>query len=188
MGRGYSVEAYDELVAELREARPDLALSTDIIVGFPGESDAAFERTLDLIERTRFSSVFAFVYSPRPGTAAPRLTASGQVDEVPKPVADARLQELFAVQQTIQHELNSELVGRTLPVLVTSRGERDAGSDGDASGGTATCSGRTSCHRIVHFPPPAEDVLPGRLTDVTIERALPHSLLGRPPVLPGAAS
>ncbi len=164
MGRGYTVGEYDELVGRLREARPDLALSTDIIVGFPGETDEDFERTLDLVRRTRFSSVFAFVYSPRPGTAAPRL--GGQVD---KDVADARLQKLFALQHTIQHELNSELVGETMPVLVTGQGRDDN-----------TVSGRTACHRVVHFPTSSTPVAAGRLTDVRIERALPHSLLGRP--------
>lgn len=169
MGRGYAVREYDRLVDELRAARPDLALSTDIIVGFPGETDAAFERTLDLVRRTRFASVFAFVYSPRPGTAAPRLTARGGAFEVPGEVAAARLQELFALQQTIQQELNAELVGETLRVLVTGPGRT-----------AATWNGRTPCHRIVHFPEAGETVRPGRLTDVRIERALPHSLIGQP--------
>jgi tRNA-2-methylthio-N6-dimethylallyladenosine synthase len=164
MGRGYTVAQYDELVGALREARPALAISTDVIVGFPGETDAAFERTLDLVRRTRFSSVFAFVYSPRPGTAAPRLS-----DPVPKPVADARLQELFALQQGIQLELNAELVGTTLPVLVTGPGREPE-----------TLSGRTACHRIVHFPRPDDALTSGGLTQVRIDRALPHSLLGQP--------
>ncbi len=165
MGRGYTAAEYDRLAADLRRARPDLALSTDIIVGFPGETEAAFENTLDLVRRTRFSSIFAFVYSPRPLTAAPRLS-----DPVPQEVAAARLQELFAVQQEIGHALNDELVGSTQRVVVTGPG-RDAG----------TWSGRTPCHRIVHFPHGgADEILPGQLAAVRIERALPHSLLGRP--------
>ena len=165
MGRGYTVAQYERLVEDLRRARPDLALSTDMIVGFPGETEAAFENTLELVRRTRFSSIFAFVYSPRPLTAAPRLP-----DPVPQEVAAARLQELFAVQREIGHSLNDELVGSTQRVVVTGPG-RDAG----------TWSGRTPCHRIVHFPQQgADDILPGQLAAVRIERALPHSLLGRP--------
>ena len=164
MGRGYTVDLYDGLVAELREARPDLALSTDIIVGFPGETDAEFEATLDLIRRTRFSSIFAFVYSPRPGTAAPRLG-----DPVERSIADARLQELLALQQQIQRELNEQLVGETLDVLITGPGREPA-----------SCTGRTPCHRVVHFPEPSDQPPMGALTAVRIERALPHSLLGSP--------
>ena len=164
MGRGYTVEEYDRLIDQLRAARSDLALSTDIIVGFPGETDSAFRRTMDLVRRARFSSIFAFVYSPRPGTAAPRLG-----NEVPKAVADVRLQELFALQQTIQHELNEDLVGSTMEVLVTGPG-RDP----------ETLTGRTSCHRVVHFPDKDLGIPLGHLTEVRIERALPHSLLGHP--------
>ena len=169
MGRGYTVEEYDRLAESLRLARPDLALSTDIIVGFPGETDEAFEKSLDLIRRTRFSSVFAFCYSPRPGTAAPRLE-----DQVPKEVAESRLQELFAVQKQIQLELNRELVGQTLEVLITGPG-RDP----------ATHTGRTPCHRVVHFPTPerefrTEELRTGEITPVMIEQALPHSLRGQP--------
>lgn len=164
MGRGYTIGMYDDLVGKLRAARPDLALSTDIIVGFPGETDEEFAATLELIRRTRFSSIFAFVYSPRPGTAAPRL--GGPVE---RSVADARLQELLALQQQIQHQLNEELVGRTLEVLITGPGREPA-----------TSTGRTPCHRVVHFPEPAHQPSMGALTPVRIERALPHSLLGVP--------
>jgi tRNA-2-methylthio-N6-dimethylallyladenosine synthase len=164
MGRGYSVGEYERLVDALRRARPGLALSTDIIVGFPGESDAAFARTLELVRRTRFASIFAFVYSPRPGTAAPRLP-----DQVPAEVAERRLQQLFAEQERIQHRLNAELVGDTLRVLVTGRGRDET-----------TLSGRTPCHRVVHFAAGGADLRPGQLTDVLIQRALPHSLVGEP--------
>jgi tRNA-2-methylthio-N6-dimethylallyladenosine synthase len=164
MGRGYTVEEYDRLAESLRVARSDLALSTDIIVGFPGESDEAFQRTLDLVRRTRFSSVFAFCYSARPGTAAPRLE-----DQVPQEVAERRLQELFAVQKEIQLELNRELVGQTLEVLITGPGREPA-----------THTGRTPCHRVVHFPAPVGEPATGQLTPVMIEQALPHSLRGQP--------
>jgi tRNA-2-methylthio-N6-dimethylallyladenosine synthase len=160
MGRGYTREQYADLVAQLRAARPDLALSTDLIVGFPGESDEDFQRTLDLVEETRFSTLYAFKYSPRPGTAAPRLDG-----QVAPDVASERLQRLFALQETIQREINLTLVGKEYDVVVTGWG-REAGMQ----------MGRTPCHRIVHFatgPAPADL---GSVTRVRIEGALSHSL------------
>jgi tRNA-2-methylthio-N6-dimethylallyladenosine synthase len=164
MGRGYTAEGYRELARDLRRARQDLALSTDLIVGFPGESDEDFAATLRLVEELRFSSVFAFRYSPRPGTAAPRLP-----DPVDPQLADQRLQRLLTLQQGIQHQLNQELVGRAFDVLVTGPGKR-----------TDSWTGRTPCHRIVHFASePSEAVQPGRLSAVVVEEALPNSLRGR---------
>ncbi len=163
MGRGYDIALYRDLVARLRAARSGIAISTDIIVGFPGETAEDFEDTLALISEIRFSSIFAFKYSPRPGTAAPRL----RVPEVDPEVGDRRLQELLALQSGIQSEINRTLVGETFEVLVTAWGKRP---------GTQT--GRTSCHRLVHFPadPPLEL---GQLAWARVDKALPHSLLGR---------
>jgi tRNA-2-methylthio-N6-dimethylallyladenosine synthase len=163
MGRGYTRAEYLDLVAQLRRARPGLALSTDIIVGFPGESEEDFQCTLELVREVRFASVYAFLYSPRPGTAAPRL--DGEVD---REVAAERLQRLFALEDGIQRELNRDLVGQEHEVLVTGWGKHP---------GTQT--GRTSCHRIVHFPAAPDPVPLGQLTRVCIEEALAHSLLGR---------
>jgi tRNA-2-methylthio-N6-dimethylallyladenosine synthase len=163
MGRGYDVALYRDLVSRLRAARPGIAVSTDFIVGFPGETDEDFAATLELLEETRFSQVFAFLYSPRPGTPAPRL----QVPEVEKSVAERRLQELFALQGRIQQELNDELVGRSYETVVTSWGKK-----------RGTQTGRTPCHRIVHFDYADEPKELGSLTRVRIERALAHSLLG----------
>ncbi len=162
MGRGYDVALYLDLVDQLRAARPGLALSTDLIVGFPGETEDEFHETLQLVEKVRFSSIFAFCYSPRPGTAAPKL---GEV--VPQGVAQRRLQELLACQSSIQRQLNAELVGRELEVLVTGW-----------SKDTAQMSGRTPCHRIVHFVPPAEGLRLGSLVRLRIEDAYAHSLVG----------
>ncbi len=164
MGRGYTIESYRELVADLRAARPDLALSTDLIVGFPGETEAEFERTLALVHELEFSSIFAFKYSPRPGTAAPKLGPP-----VAAEVADRRLQKLFRAQEPIQLRLNQALVGSTLEVLVTGWGKRP---------GTQT--GRTPCHRVAHFPLDGGSAIPvGEIVPVRIEQALPHSLIGR---------
>lgn len=172
MGRGYTVDEYRRLVAQLRSARPEISLSTDLIVGFPGETEADFRQTLELVAEVRFGSFFAFKYSPRPGTAAPKLP--DPVDEV---TASRRLQELFALQEPIQHRLNQELVGTEQEVLVTGFG-KEPGSQ----------TGRTVCHRVVHFTPLDAPGVPGQTTRVTIERALPHSLIGAPVDALAAAS
>lgn len=170
MGRGYDVATYLDLVAQIRAARPNAALSTDLIVGFPGESDADFEATMALVESVRFSALFAFRYSPRPGTAALRLPEP----EVAEDVADARLRRLLARQNEIQAELNAKLVGTVHEVVVTAVGERNSRHPN-------RLTGRTSCHRVVHFdldpslrqPPPL-----GTFLDVRIDHALPNSLIG----------
>ncbi len=164
MGRGYSIELYRDLIERLRTGRPDIAISTDIIVGFPGETEEDFQATLELVSGVRFASLYAFKYSPRPGTAAPRL----QVPEVEAAVADRRLQELFALQKGIQREINQTLVGETFEVLVTTWGKKP---------GTQT--GRTTCHRLVHFEYGDEPLTLGNLARVRIEQAYPHSLIGR---------
>lgn len=163
MGRGYTNQEYRKLAMDLRAARPDMALSTDLIVGFPGESEDDFQATLQMVEDLRFASVFAFRFSPRPGTAALKLK-----DRVGEEVAAMRLQRLLALQEAIQRELNEGLVGKEMPVLVT--------GNGSSSG---AMSGRTSCHRIVHFQGQDHEAPPGTITPVLIERANPHSLVGR---------
>ncbi len=164
MGRGYTLELYQDLVGRLRANRPGIAISTDLIVGFPGETEEDFAATLELISEIRFASLFAFKYSPRPGTAAPRL----KVPEVETEVADERLQRLLALQKTIQLEINRTLVGENFEVLVTSWGKKP---------GTQT--GRTPCHRLVHFETGDDPAELGSLTRVRVEKAFPHSLLGR---------
>lgn len=163
MGRGYTAGEYRDLVASLRAARPDLALSTDLIVGFPGETEADHRATLDLVREVRFASIYAFKYSPRPFTAAPRL--DGPVDSE---TADRRLAELFDLQAAIQHDLNQALVGRTLDVLVTGWSRTPNHQ-----------TGRTTCHRVVHFRPAAPIPL-GTLTRVSITTAHAHSLTATP--------
>jgi tRNA-2-methylthio-N6-dimethylallyladenosine synthase len=171
MGRGYEISSYHDLLAQLRAARPSIAISTDLIVGFPGESDEDFERTLDLVREAKFSALFAFCFSPRPGTAALRLLD----DAVPTEIANERLQRLLDLQNEIQAKLNEELVGREMEILVTGFGKLPG-----------RFSGRTSCHRIVHFDAPApggDDAFrfrPGTMTRVRIVRSQPHSLLASP--------
>lgn len=163
MGRGYTRSEYLDLVGQLRRARTDLALSTDIIVGFPGETGEDFEQTLELVREVRFAVVYAFKYSPRPGTAAPRLDGA-----VPAEVADERLQRLFALQEGIQREINESLVGKDFEVIVTGWGKQP---------GTQT--GRTPCHRVIHFETGPEPVSLGGTTTVRVETAFAYSLVGR---------
>jgi tRNA-2-methylthio-N6-dimethylallyladenosine synthase len=161
MGRGYDVESYRELLERLRSARPALAISTDIIVGFPGEEEEDFERTLDLVRAARFTNVFAFKYSPRPGTAATRLP-EGPVSEE---LADRRLQELFDCQATIQRELNRELIGRKVEGLVTGTSRQPG-----------YLAARTSCHRVVHFATDRDEPI-GSMVHLRVTSAHTHSLL-----------
>jgi tRNA-2-methylthio-N6-dimethylallyladenosine synthase len=171
MGRGYTVDGYLDLVDQLRRARPDLALSTDLIVGFPGETAEDFERTLELVREVRFSVIYAFKYSPRPGTAAPRL--DGAVDPQ---AASERLQRLFDLQEGIQREINETLVGKDLDVIVTGWGKRPG-----------TQSGRSTCHRIIHFEAGSEPAALGSVTRVRVEKALSYNLTGRRLAVPAAA-
>ncbi|HEX3126675.1 MAG TPA: tRNA (N6-isopentenyl adenosine(37)-C2)-methylthiotransferase MiaB [Thermoanaerobaculia bacterium] len=162
MGRGYTRAEYLELVRQLREARPGLALSTDLIAGFPGETEDEFQQTLDLIEEVRFATLYAFTYSPRPGTAAPRL--GGDVDPG---VASERLQRIFQIQEEIQREINQGLVGEELDVIVTGWGKQP---------GTQT--GRSACHRVVHFQTGPEPAVLGEISRVRVHAAYAHSLHG----------
>ena len=163
MGRGYTRGDYLDLVGQLRRARPELALSTDLIVGFPGETEDDFERTLELVREVRFAEFYAFTYSPRPGTAAPRLS-----DPIDPEIASERLQRLFHLQEGIQREINQDLVGKELEVIVTGWGRHP---------GTQT--GRTPCHRVVHFAAGSEPAPLGSMRRVEVEAAFPHSLQGR---------
>ncbi|MEZ5313073.1 MAG: MiaB/RimO family radical SAM methylthiotransferase [Thermoanaerobaculia bacterium] len=164
MGRGYEIASYRRLVDDLRDARPTIALSTDLIVGFPGETEEDFEQTLRLVEEVEFSALFAFCFSPRPGTAALRL-----LDEaVPEEIASERLQRLLELQKGIQAKINATLVGREMEVLVTGSGKLPG-----------RFAGRTSCHRIVHFEGAgSEPPVPGSVRRLRITRSQPHSLLG----------
>ena len=163
MGRGYTQSEYLDLVGQLRRARTDLALSTDIIVGFPGEMEEDFAQTLELVREVRFAVVYAFKYSPRPGTAAPRLDGA-----VPAETANERLQRLFALQEGIQREINEGLVGKDFEVIVTGWGKQP---------GTQT--GRTPCHRVIHFESGPEPVSLGGTTTVRVETAFAYSLAGQ---------
>lgn len=163
MARGYSRERYLDVIARLREARPDLSFSTDVIVGFPGETDGDFEDTLTVVELVRFSQLYGFVYSPRRGTAAERLEGT-----VPRAVTKARISRLFDVQAEIQLALNRALVGTVTEVLV----------DGPAKRGTALWQGRGRDNRVVNFPG-WEGLAAGHVVRLEITGASAHALVGR---------
>lgn len=162
MNRGYTRARYLSRIEYLRRAVPGIAFSTDLIVGFPGETDADFRDTLSLLSEVEFDQVYAFAYSPRPGTAAARLEGG-----LPDDVLQARLQVVLALQEAIQRRRNQALVGRSFDVLVDGSGRLDNG----------LVKGRTRCNRIVHFPGAAAR---GAFLDVRITRANAHSLIGEP--------
>jgi tRNA-2-methylthio-N6-dimethylallyladenosine synthase len=160
MNRRHTADDYRRLVERLRAARADLAVSSDFIVGFPGETDADFERTLRLIEDVGFAQAYSFHYSPRPGTPAAEYG-----DQVPDPVKSARLQALQALLNTQQRAFNESMAGKTVPVLFDRRG-RAAGQ----------LIGRSPYMQSVHIAGP--DDLFGRIADVRINAGFANSLAG----------
>jgi tRNA-2-methylthio-N6-dimethylallyladenosine synthase len=140
MNRGYTTGQYLELIAELRSDVPGIAITTDIMVGFPGETEEEFEQSLDLYEQIAFDAAFTFAYSPRPGTAA-----AARGDQVPQETRIARLQRLIALQNSITVSRNEAQVGRVLEVLV----------DGPAQRGVGLLAGRARSNRQVIFPGPS---------------------------------
>ncbi len=172
MGRQYTVEAYLELVGKLRAAIPGIALTTDIITGFCGETQDQFESTLELLRTVRFDQVFAAAYSERPGTPATHLP-----DDVPTDEKKRRLNELLDVQEAIGRELNEAWVGRYTEVLVDeARQPRRHDHEGSQTQGPRLV-GRNREHKLVHFD--GDDSLVGTLVDVEIVRAGAYALSGR---------
>jgi len=163
MRRRHTREEYLELVNRLRARVPDLRISTDLIVGFPGETATDFDETLSLVECVRFSSIFSFSYSERPGT----LAAKRMADDVPDEEKSRRLSHLQQAQKRIQLELHDEQVGRVFEVLADSVSRR---RDWEVSG-------RTTGNTVVNFP--GQPDLLGKMVHVRIERAGPNSLWGQ---------
>lgn len=161
MNRGYTREEYLTLISELRELMPDIALSTDIIVGFPGESEAQFLKTLEILEQVRFTGIFSFRYSPRPLTAASRWE-----DSVPLEIKKQRLQRVQELQKGIQKEMNQALVGRVFQVLCQGRSKKNP----------AVYSGRNYAHQVVNFTDSRDRE--GQFVHVRITGSGPYSLMG----------
>jgi tRNA-2-methylthio-N6-dimethylallyladenosine synthase len=162
MKRNYTAMEYRSIIRRLRAARPDISISSDFIVGFPGETDADFEQTMKLIEDVRFDGSFSFIYSPRPGTPAANLK-----DETPHAVKLERLQRLQARIQQLTEEYSRAMVGTRQRVLVEGRARKDA----------TELAARTDNNRVVNFAGPAS--LVGQYVDVDVTLAYPHSLRGR---------
>ncbi len=168
MARRYRQAEYLDLVGRIRARVPDANLSTDIIVGFPGETEADFSQTLDVLERVRFGQVFAFAFSPRPRTPAARCP-----DQVSDEVRRDRLHRLFALTDRISGELNQAMLGRVVRVLV----------DGPSRRSSAEWQGRGEDNRVVNFPHTA-GVGVGDLVEVRVTGATAHSLRGEPLAAP----
>jgi tRNA-2-methylthio-N6-dimethylallyladenosine synthase len=162
MKRNYTAMEYRSIVRRLRVARPDISISSDFIIGFPGETDADFEQTMKLIEDVRFDGSFSFIYSPRPGTPAASLP-----DATPQEAKLARLQRLQKRIQELSEEYSQAMVGSTQRVLVEGRARKDE----------SELAGRTENNRVVNFPGHAR--LIGHYVDLAITRAYPHSLRGQ---------
>jgi len=164
MRRSYRQEKYLGILDKVRAAMPDAAITTDIIVGFPGETDADFEQTLDVVRAARFSSAFTFQYSKRPGTPA-----AGIDEQVPKQVVSERYQRLIATLEEITWAENKKLVGTVPEVLVAvGEGRKDAA--------TGRMSGRARDGRLVHFAADPAVVRPGDIVHTEITYAAPHHL------------
>ncbi len=165
MKRGYTVLEYKAIIRKLRAARPGILIATDVIVGFPGETEEDFQQTMRLVDDVQFDASFSFVYSRRPGTPAADLA-----DDTPQAVKLERLQRLQSRLGEIETRIGQEMVGRTYDVLVEGPSRRDPGE----------WSGRCSNHRMVNFPADPEHAAgcAGRMVRVRITQAFPHTLRG----------
>jgi tRNA-2-methylthio-N6-dimethylallyladenosine synthase len=165
MRRSYRSERFLGILDRVRAAIPEAAVTTDIIVGFPGETEADFQGTLDVVRQARFSGAFTFQYSIRPGTPAATMP-----DQVPRDVVQERYERLVALQDEISWNENKALVGRTVEVMMaTGEGRKDAA--------TARMSGRARDNRLVHVAAGEDRPRPGDLVEVEITRAAPHHLV-----------
>jgi tRNA-2-methylthio-N6-dimethylallyladenosine synthase len=168
MKRSYRAQRYLGIIDTVRAAMPDAAITTDIIVGFPGETDADFESTLDVVRAARFSSAFTFQYSKRPGTPAATMD-----EQVPKAVVQERYDRLIATLEEISWAENKRLVGSPIEVLV-------AVGEGRKDSATGRLSGRARDGRLVHFAAPSTvdtgDIRPGDIVETVVTYAAPHHL------------
>ncbi|MEM9243352.1 MAG: tRNA (N6-isopentenyl adenosine(37)-C2)-methylthiotransferase MiaB [Pseudomonadota bacterium] len=161
MKRNYTTLEFKSKIRKLRQARPDISISSDFIVGFPGETDADFDKTLQLVEEIGFDQSYSFIYSPRPGTPAARLP-----DDTPMAVKKERLQRLQHLLNNNAQRISRDMLGSRQQVLVT----------GHAKKQPAQLSGRTENNRVVNFD--GDQQLIGQFVEVEITEALPNSLRG----------
>ncbi len=163
MNRKYTREEYLDLLRDIRTAVPDINLSTDVIVGFPGETEEDFLLTLDILRQVEFGQVFAFAYSPRPNTPARKYE-----DQVDEPLKKERLHRLFELTDEISTRLNRAMIGTVVSVLI----------DGTSKKSAADWQGRGEDNRVVNFPSTGRERI-GDIVSVEITRAGPHSLSGK---------
>ncbi len=164
MRRSYRTDRYLGIIEKVRSAIPEAGITTDIIVGFPGESDEDFQGTLDVVKRARFTAAYTFQYSKRPGTPAATMP-----DQVAADVVAARYQELHKLQQEISGSINEASVGNSYEVLASDH-------DGRHDQSRARLNGRTPDFRLVHFE--AENIRPGDIATVVIDSASPNFMVG----------
>jgi tRNA-2-methylthio-N6-dimethylallyladenosine synthase len=170
MRRSYRRGRYLEIIGAVRAVMPHAAISTDIIVGFPGETEADFESTLEVVEQVQFASAFTFQYSPRPGTPAADMP-----DQIPKPVVQQRYDRLIQLQEQISWDANRRLVGTPVEVLISS-------SEGKKDAANLRLSGRARDGRLVHLSPGDLPVGPGDLVTTEVSYAAPHHLVADGPI------
>ena len=180
MNRRYTRAEYLDKVQRLRQIRPDIAITSDFIVGFPGETAADFDQTLDLIRQVDFDGVFAFMYSDRPTAPAARFA-----DKVPTAEKKRRLQALLALQDLNSSRKNQSLIGTVQRILVDGAAQKPGDGPLEDCPPGPQWVGRTTTNRIVHFsaaddPAGLAPIYPGLLLDVRIENAFAHSLRGSP--------
>ncbi|OWZ83093.1 tRNA (N6-isopentenyl adenosine(37)-C2)-methylthiotransferase MiaB [Natranaerobius trueperi] len=161
MGRGYTRERYLYLVDKIREELPNASITTDLIVGFPGETDEEFQETIDLVKKAQFDSAFTFVYSKRSGTPAAEME-----EQVPEKIKKQRIQELIDLQKSISANINQKLEGTVQTVLVEDVSKNDAN----------ILTGRTRTDKLVHFP--GNKSLVGEFVDVKINHAHSWTIYG----------
>ena len=165
MRRSYRAEKYLGIIERVRAAMPHAAITTDIIVGFPGETEEDFAATLNVVRQARFAAAFTFQYSKRPGTPAAEMD-----DQLPKKVVQERYQRLIDLQETISFEENQALIGHTVELLVAS-------GEGRKDPATSRMTGRSRDGRLVHFRPGDSGVRPGDVVTTTVTGAAPHHLI-----------
>ncbi|MGZ4520675.1 MAG: tRNA (N6-isopentenyl adenosine(37)-C2)-methylthiotransferase MiaB, partial [Mycobacteriaceae bacterium] len=165
MRRSYRRDRYLGIIDRVRQAMPEAAITTDIIVGFPGETEEDFEATLDVVRRSRFTSAFTFQYSSRPGTPAADMP-----NQVPKAVVQERYERLVVLQEELSLASNSELVGTKVELLV-------AAGEGRKDASRARMSGRARDGRLVHFSPGDGGVRPGDVVETAVTYAAPYHLV-----------
>lgn len=173
MNRGYTRQIYLERIQALREACPGVAISTDIIVGFPSESQKDFQDTMDLLRMVEFDSIFAFAYSDR--SSAPAAKFPEQLEER---IKKERLNQLLALQETYTQKHNKALLNKAVEVLVEGISQKEREGLIKETQNTRQMFGRSQSNKIVHFP--SDQAKVGDLVKIHIENAYPHSLWGRP--------